>query len=136
MAKHWVLALVHKENGIYGVSFPDYPGVISGGDTFDAAVNRGANTLSFHLRSLAEDGEDIPLPSSQEEALSAAQDDLQAGALPALIELDFPGKSVRINISIDEALLSQIDREAKSRGQSRSGLIAAAAKAAISVNAR
>ena len=33
------LALVHKDEGTsYGVSFPDVPGCISAGDTFEEAV--------------------------------------------------------------------------------------------------
>ena len=42
------VALVHKESdGCYGVTFPDLPGVITGGDTFDEAMEEAADVLQF-----------------------------------------------------------------------------------------
>jgi antitoxin HicB len=41
------VALVHKESDGYGVSFPDLPGVITGGDTFDEALDEAAEVLAF-----------------------------------------------------------------------------------------
>jgi len=44
--------------------------------------------------------------------------------VPALI----PGKAVRVNITIDEALLEQIDRAAAAGGSNRSAFLADAAR--------
>ena len=42
------VALVRKESdGCYGVSFPDLPGVITGGDTFEEAMEEAADVLQF-----------------------------------------------------------------------------------------
>jgi antitoxin HicB len=42
------IALIHKESdSCYGVSFPDIPGVITGGDTVDEAVQQAAEVLQF-----------------------------------------------------------------------------------------
>ncbi len=42
------VALVHKESdGCYGVSFPDLPGVITGGDTIEEALEEAAEVLAF-----------------------------------------------------------------------------------------
>ncbi|MBX4941155.1 type II toxin-antitoxin system HicB family antitoxin [Rhizobium binae] len=131
MAKHYVLALLHKENDVFGISFPDYPGVISGGDTFDQAVNKGASALSFHLYGMAEDGDEISLPPPQEQAVRNATSEIDNGALPAFIEIEFPGKSVRINVSVEEGLLSQIDKAAARIGQSRSAFLADAARSRL-----
>ena len=44
------IALVHKDEGTsYGVSFPDVPGCISAGDTFEEAVANAAEALAFHF---------------------------------------------------------------------------------------
>ena len=44
------IALVHKDEGTsYGVSFPDVPGCISAGDTFEDAVENAAEALTGHL---------------------------------------------------------------------------------------
>jgi antitoxin HicB len=42
------IALIHKDpDGCYGVSFPDIPGVITGGDTVDEAMEEAAEVLQF-----------------------------------------------------------------------------------------
>jgi antitoxin HicB len=42
------IALIHKEpDSCYGVSFTDIPGVITGGDTIDEALQQAAEVLSF-----------------------------------------------------------------------------------------
>jgi antitoxin HicB len=44
----YYIALIHKDaDGCYGVSFPDIPGVITGGDTIDEAMQQAAEVLSF-----------------------------------------------------------------------------------------
>jgi predicted RNase H-like HicB family nuclease len=62
------IALVHKDEGTsYGVSFPDLPGCISAGDTFEEAVANAAEALAGHLALMRVDGDDIPAPRSFEE---------------------------------------------------------------------
>jgi antitoxin HicB len=42
------IALIHKErNSIYGVSFPDVPGVIAAAETLDSALSEAAEALAF-----------------------------------------------------------------------------------------
>ncbi len=42
------IALIHKDaDSCYGVSFPDWPGVITAGETIDEAMQRAAEVLSF-----------------------------------------------------------------------------------------
>ncbi|HEY4775543.1 MAG TPA: type II toxin-antitoxin system HicB family antitoxin [Xanthobacteraceae bacterium] len=62
------IALVHKDEGTsYGVSFPDVPGCISAGDTFEEAVANAAEALAGHLALMRADREAIPQPRSFEE---------------------------------------------------------------------
>jgi predicted RNase H-like HicB family nuclease len=62
------IALVHKDEGTsYGVSFPDVPGCIAAGDTFEEAVAIAAQALAGHLALLRADGDSIPAPRSFEE---------------------------------------------------------------------
>ena len=59
------IALVHKDEGTsYGVSFPDVPGCISAGDTFEEAVANAAEALAGHFAAMCADGEAIPAPRS------------------------------------------------------------------------
>ncbi len=42
------VALIRKDaDGCYGVSFPDLPGVITGGDSVDEAMEEAAEVLQF-----------------------------------------------------------------------------------------
>jgi antitoxin HicB len=42
------IALIHEDSdGCYGVSFPDLPGVVTGGDTVDEAIEQAAEVLQF-----------------------------------------------------------------------------------------
>jgi antitoxin HicB len=42
------IALIHKDtDSCYGVSFPDIPGVTTGGDTIDEAMQQAAEVLQF-----------------------------------------------------------------------------------------
>jgi predicted RNase H-like HicB family nuclease len=62
------IALVHKDEGTsYGVSFPDVPGCIAAGDTFEEAVALAAEALAGHLALMRADGDPIPAPRSYDQ---------------------------------------------------------------------
>lgn len=128
----FVTALIHEERGVFGISFPDFPGCISTGDSFDEAVVRGEQALRLHIDGMLEDGEVMPFLRSAGDIMTdpAMADDV-AGAAAYAMPFPVPEKAVRINITIDEALLRQIDQGAAARGISRSGFLAAAAKASL-----
>jgi predicted RNase H-like HicB family nuclease len=124
-----VIGLVHEEDGNYGISFPDFPGCVSAGGTLDETVERGRATLAFHVEGMVEDGDPLPRIRTIEEL--RADKDYRAdakGAVVVAVPLELPGKSVRLNISLDERLVEAIDRAAAAAGQTRSGFLADAAK--------
>jgi predicted RNase H-like HicB family nuclease len=62
------LALVYKtKDTSYGVSFPDVPGCISAGDSFEEAIDNAAEALAGHLALMRADGDPIPPPRSIEQ---------------------------------------------------------------------
>lgn len=127
-----VYALIHEDDGAYGISFPDFPGCVSGGDSADEAIVRGRETLAFHVAGMVEDGDPLPhLRNLTELRDDPAFRDAVRDAIIALVPIDLPGRPVRVNVSIDEGLLDRIDRAAKARGETRSGFLAAAAKARL-----
>ncbi|MEA2820709.1 MAG: hypothetical protein QOJ86_2713 [Bradyrhizobium sp.] len=68
------IALVHKDNGTsYGVSFPDVPGCIAAGDTFEEAIENASQALAGHLAIMAADGDPIPNARSLEELKQDAE---------------------------------------------------------------
>jgi predicted RNase H-like HicB family nuclease len=68
------IALVHKDKGTsYGVSFPDVPGCISAGDTFEEAIDNASVALAGHLAVMEADGDPIPNARSLEELKQDAE---------------------------------------------------------------
>ncbi len=121
--------LVHGGPGNYGASFPDFPGATTGADDLDALYRKAAEMLAFHVAGLVEDGEpNTPIRSLDELRRDPAFCEDSAGAMIGLVEVDLPGKAVRVNISVEESLLKRIDRAAEAAGESRSGFLTQAAR--------
>ena len=127
---HYV-AFVHDDDQPgFGISFPDFPGCVSDGDTVDDALRRGIKALSFHVEGMLADGDFIPPPRSLHEI--RADDSLaewREGAAIAFVPLVLDkGSPRRINVSLDFGLLRVIDAEAKRRGMTRSAFLSSAAR--------
>jgi predicted RNase H-like HicB family nuclease len=122
-------ALILREGGVSGISFPDFPGVIATGRTAEEAIRKGSEALSFHVAGMIEDGDALPMLRDLDE-LQRAPDYLEdaEGAALVMVPFDLPAKAVRVNISIDEHLLAAIDRAAETEGKSRSAFLAEAAR--------
>lgn len=126
------IALIHKDaDSDYGVSFPDLPGCVTAGRTLDEARAMAQEALALHLEGLAEDGEALPEPSSLEAVMSdRANRDAVAFLVPAPSGAT---KALRVNVTIPEDVLGEIDRHAEREGMTRSGFLVKAAKDAIRV---
>ena len=123
-----VYGLIHEGKGRYGILFPDFPGCVAAGSTADEALRRGAETLRFHVAGIVEDGETLPALRGLTEL--RRDKTFKADAKDAAVvgvDVELPGKSVRVNISLEERLLEAIDRAASHAGQSRSAFLAEAA---------
>ena len=71
MMERTYLALIHKDTGSsFGVTFPDFLGCTSGGDTFEEAREMAREALALQLEGMAADGEYIPPPCSPDAALA------------------------------------------------------------------
>lgn len=128
------IGLIHKDaTSDYGVSFPDFPGVVTAGKDLDDARAMAEEALTLHIDGLLEDGEAIPEASSLEEVMSDP-DNKDGVAILVAVKTD-AAKCVRVNVTLPEDVLAQIDKYAKERGLSRSGFLAQAAKKAIELEA-
>ena len=124
------IALIHKDpHSEFGVSFPDFPGCISAGATLDEARTNAEEALAFHVEGMADDGDAIPEPSSLEQIMADPENRDAVAVLIALREQ--AARTVRVNITLPEATLAEIDRYAEAHGFTRSGFLAQAAKRAI-----
>ncbi|MBW8726621.1 MAG: type II toxin-antitoxin system HicB family antitoxin [Inquilinus limosus] len=127
--RHYI-ALIHKEPGSdYGVSFPDLPGLVTAGTDLDEARAMAEEALALHLEGMAEDGDAVPEPSSLEDIMADAENrDGVAVLVPAPQQAV---RSVRVNITVPEDVLAEIDRYAEGHGFTRSGFLVRAARDAI-----
>lgn len=108
------IAIIHKDpDSSFGVSFPDFPGCVTAGDTLEEAKNNAIEALSFHIEGMIEDGEVIPAPTTLDEI--NANPNFGDGAA-ILIEAATVDPVVRVNISLKQTELDAIDRAAKKSG--------------------
>ncbi len=125
------IAIVHKEaRSDFGVSFPDFPGCITAGKNIDEAKDMAQEALTLHIQGMLEDGEKLPVPSRLEEIMG---DPDYANAIAYLVVSvpDAKPRTVRVNVTVPEMTLKQIDAAAKKRGMSRSSFLVHAAQNAI-----
>src|SRR3954452_17047327 len=94
------IGLIRKEpRSDYGVSFPDFPGVVTAGTTLDDARVMAEEALGFHVEGLVADGEAIPEPSSLK-AIMADPENREGVAI--LVGIRSERRAVRVNVTLPE----------------------------------
>ena len=128
------IAIVYKEAKTdFGVSFPNFPGCITAGQNVDEAKDLAQEALALHTKGMIEDGGQLPAPSKLEDIMADA-DYADAVAYLVVSIPDATSRTVRVNISVPEMTLKQIDAAAKKRGMSRSSFLVHVAQNAIHSN--
>jgi predicted RNase H-like HicB family nuclease len=116
-------------DGGLGVVFPDLPGCVTQGDTPQDGAEMALEALALHMESMVEDGEALPEPSPPGIAPDWVDPAETKVVTHLLVPVELPGRSVRVNITMDENLLQRADRAASEHGMTRSGLPAEAVRA-------
>jgi predicted RNase H-like HicB family nuclease len=128
------IAVIHKDpNSDFGFSFPDFPGCITARRTIDESKDMAHAALALHMRVMLKDGEKIPDPSKLEDIMEDPEFSYSVAILVVTVSEVKP-RSVRVNITVPEDMLYQIDAIAKKRGMSRSSFLVNAAQKAIKSN--
>jgi predicted RNase H-like HicB family nuclease len=121
------IALVHRDpkKRVYGIMFPDFPGCVSAADTFDGVIAAGTEALAWHVDLMRADREAIPSPRDLEEIRDAGEDwiDWEDAFVTTIPLVRVHGKAMRVNITLDEGLMKEID----AASDNRSGFLAEAA---------
>ncbi len=115
------------ETHAYGVIVPDLPGCFSAGNTLDEAIVNAKEAIELWMEMVIEDGH--PIPEASPIATHQANTEF-SGWIWAVVEVDLSklsGKAKRVNITLPERVLVNIDKAAARLGDSRSGLLAKAA---------
>jgi len=110
-------------NGAYSVFFPDVPGCISAGDTFEEALAMAKEALSLHLSEMINDNDPAPvidLSNAKKEAEGCLM--VMVEPNPAIVSRRTKKHAVRINITLPQMLLKRVDRYAKQANIKRSPL--------------
>lgn len=135
MATKYYLGIVEKDaDSAWGMWFPDMPGCFPAADEFDDLPRVAAELLRQHVEALESNGRDVPEPRPIAEVMAdkEARRSLKAGATTMLVPLFAdPGRTVRVNVTVDRGLLEQIDEAADARGLTRSAFLAQAAREKI-----
>jgi predicted RNase H-like HicB family nuclease len=131
---HYVAVIEKEEDSAFGVWFPDVEGCFSAGETVEEAVANAAAALRQHAEAVESAGRRVPAARGIDDVLldEDVAASVEAGAvLFAVPLLADAGRTVRINISLDKALVDQIDAAATARGLTRSAFLAQAAREKI-----
>ena len=121
---HYPAVIDKDPDSDFGVVFPDFPGCVSAGRTLDEAVRGAYEALAGHVAVMVADGDELPAPTPLEAV--AAERDATTVAI-TLVPVTLPGKAQRVNITIDQGLLDEIDAVA----DNRSRFLAEAARAEL-----
>ncbi len=111
-------ALIDGEYGAYGVTFPDLPGIVAMGKTIDEALMHAETALRDYVLETEKDNAEIIPPSPIEQVTTAPGQTLVSVPLVRL-----SGRSVRMNMALDEGVARFIDTEARRRGMTRTAYV-------------
>ena len=128
METRFYVAIIERGAEGFGVFFPDLPGCVSAGDTIQDAARNAEEALRGHVALMIRDGDAIPQATPIDE-IPADPDVTEVARV--MIPAAMPGRALRLNISLDEGLVGEIDRAAAAQGMSRSAFLADAARKVI-----
>jgi predicted RNase H-like HicB family nuclease len=134
MPTYYVAVIEKDAHSAFGVWFPDVEGCFSAGDTVEEAVANAAMALRQHVEAIESAGRPVPRARSIDDIIldKEVAASIEVGAiLFAVPLLADAGRTVRINISLDKALVDQIDIAASKRGLTRSAFLSQAAREKI-----
>ncbi len=136
MATKTYLAIADKVPGeaAYSIVFPALPGITSVAMTLADVMPQARDALATAIEDMEADGEALPV---------SVEDGAEMPALPAgshnpimlMVPAEVRTRAVRVNVSLDEALLARMDAVAARTGTSRSALLAKGARMAIAAEA-
>ena len=119
----------------WSISFPAFPGTVTTGGDFAELMTHARDALASIVAAMEEDGETIPDSfDASPEGSSYNPADYHDPRL-VLVSVEVGGRSVRINVTMDEGLVARLDSLAKRAHASRSALLARGARMLLTVEA-
>jgi predicted RNase H-like HicB family nuclease len=109
--------LERGEGEAYAIWFPDFPDVVAGAASQDAAMAKGEALLAEAAEELALDGKSLPVPSDLDGFDIPEDCDL---VVRFAVRVTPPDLSERVNVYLPKSLIERIDAQAALMGMSRS----------------
>lgn len=134
---HYIAIFDRAKDGTFGVTFPDAPGCTSAGATQDEAYRNAIEAL--HDWAEVRQEHCLGLPVARDIGALLADPDVKADVAAGAAMIAVPcvaryGRTVRVQVTMDEGTLAAIDRAANLTAETRSGFLARVARdAAIKV---
>jgi predicted RNase H-like HicB family nuclease len=123
------VALIRKAGDtVFRVEFPDFPACTCSGSTLADAGAEAKTALERHVEHMRQQGKPIPNPTELEEIRTRPE---AMDTAPVQVEIEIGRKQKRVNITMEEGLLEEVDAEAAATGTTRSGFLASAARQAL-----
>jgi predicted RNase H-like HicB family nuclease len=130
--KYAIIFNPERNSDIYQVSVPDLPGCATNADSIDLGLEKIGQCIKSHLTILAEYGEKIPSALSidkHRQQYTIEHPHTHSQIFWAIIDIDitaYLGKSHKINVTLPELLIKQIDEKVSKNSayKTRSGFIA------------
>ncbi len=106
------VASFNIEEGIYGITFYDFPGCVSVGDDMKKAIYNANEALQGHVDCMIERGHKLPSPTDLNDIIT------EEGKSDLHILVEVKIKTVkRIDVTISEDLIRQIDEVSHNRSR-------------------
>lgn len=131
MARYLALIEFDAAADAYGLVIPDFPGCNAMGTTFEEAEANGVEALREWAADILAEAD--ALPRARDIAELRRDPSLSDDFTPNVVVTSLPvfideGRTVRANVSMDAALLAEIDEAARLRGLTRSAFLVSAAR--------
>ncbi|HTU11190.1 MAG TPA: type II toxin-antitoxin system HicB family antitoxin [Allosphingosinicella sp.] len=122
-----------NDEGGYGFTIPDIDGFTAdaGEATLDESLAVARRVLADHIAALVDAGLPVPPARPPEEVIDDPDfaEDRETATFATLIPAILPGgRTLRVNITMDENVLNLVDRAAGDRNLTRSAFIAEASR--------
>lgn len=128
MVMRYYLGVAEEGPNNWSISFPALPGVVTTGETFGELVAHASDAIASAIEAMQEDG--IPIPGDIDGAPDAHEFNRLDYTDPCIVMVgvEAGGRALRINVTMDEALVARLDRQAERMHATRSSLLALGAR--------
>jgi predicted RNase H-like HicB family nuclease len=115
----------------YSIWFPSFPGTTSHAESPQDVHTQAVDALATVVEAMEADGEALPRSFEAQDGGVTFDAGFFKTGTAMLVPVETSGKALRVNISLNEGLLSRLHAVARRTGTSRSALLARGAKLVI-----